>query len=1378
MPPIALPEPDRLWTPRPLSQDSGFAVEADAWLREVFAPGARTLAELTDAPYLFLLGEPAMGKSTTIKKEADRLDRTLPAGEIALRIKLNEVSSDHGLDQAFDQICEWRDGAAVLHLFLDDYDECLRRYPTLKPRLIGKLERLPLDRLRLRVACRDGELPGNLTVAIRSLFLQQVPTLADFESIYRLQPLSRSAVRSIAVANDVDGDAFLAEVRHRGAESFASRPITCQELVDQFREGRFPDSQVELYRLSTKRLAGELNADRRREARLTDDGCLAIAERVAAITTVAGRDFVAIDGGAVRSITSLELGELAGGEESIDGIEVVVDRRALEEVLSGTALFAVHDAGAVRWSQQVYREFLAARYLATRLQAPVKAIEFLEHADHRLDHRAIAPQLTETAAWLAAMNEDVAAWLVEHDPAVLLRAHHHVPQRLRSKLIDWWLDQEAQGFDVGVGRALDHIRLNLVHDRLDEQLSAAIRDSGAPFGARALALFLAGVIRAVALSPIVVAIVLDSREPLGLRWRAAAALAEAGSNDDRRRVRQTLENIEGDSGDAHLLRAHTLAALWPTAISVRDAWDFLARHHVEPGDEYASNFTSRFIGQMTILGLCESLDWIAEHAGGLSDGVDHLAVNTLLAAAGKVGDDRLSQRLALAAATRVELTGQAASLYESDFWEALGGCEMADRERFAEHLVQAAWALKAPLLLLVDRMEDLHLSHGALIDRAASVDGQLGDYWHRILRRGPDSWTPDGLARVQAAAAELPPDSAGRERLTIIAAEIEEGLTAPEPPRARDAGRHAPVHLSRMEQIKNQIILAEWSPYNAWIELGRILNLRDDGNTWTLVNELKTTPGWIEASAETRAFLLNLAQRFLAELPERHPDTRFGEWVQIAAYQAGRLLLEAGPDPLHSLTGDNWAFWLPAFATRGGLQPDSTGLQALIRAGYERSPERLRTELATLLRAQPLQLLAETLIKAFDECWNEDLANVLVGVLGENIDLSAWMAILKALLLRGNQRAIDIALDSIRTNADTGRTQSAVSCVFAVGNEATLAEMISLFALDLDLARTAILSTATSVVRLQGERWGLDEKLMSNFYRVLVDAFPSDKDRKRRPGVMEEVEARDDAATLRDRMIRLLASRGTWTAVDQLRRITVELSNLALPRSLLLVAEEDALRTTWTPLIQTQEVLRVFRDQRLRIVRSNDQLLDLIVESLGRLQYELQHTGSVADLWSECGKGHQTLYRPKRELAISDYVKRFLDRDLNQFSISSNREVENIRWNEVDLLVQYVERGQDAGLVRRLATVIEVKAGWHGELLTAMRTQLADRYLTTGETNKGIYLAVWFKCERWDETDTNPRGKPRDYDLGRLTSELAEQADDLTNERRRVCAVVLDASWN
>ncbi|TDA68007.1 MAG: hypothetical protein D9V47_09180 [Clostridia bacterium] len=212
-------------------------------------------------------------------------------------------------------------------------------------------------------------------------------------------------------------------------------------------------------------------------------------------------------------------------------------------------------------------------------------------------------------------------------------------------------------------------------------------------------------------------------------------------------------------------------------------------------------------------------------------------------------------------------------------------------------------------------------------------------------------------------------------------------------------------------------------------------------------------------------------------------------------------------------------------------------------------------------------------------------------------------------------------------------------------------------------------------------------------------------------------------------------------ACEETSRVARELPEINWLKYSLLEAEEIALRQTWAPL-RPGDILQIAADQQVRLVQNGDQLLDVLIESLNRLEAKLQgETPAAIDLWNECKVDNETVYRPKDENRLSDYVKRHLDEDLKQRGIIFNREVEIRRGagpgtgERTDIHVDAVVRGLNGEAYDRVSAIIEVKGCWNHELDHAMETQLVDRYLRDNRCQHGLYLIGWFDCVQWDSND-------------------------------------------
>ena len=175
----------------------------------------------------------------------------------------------------------------------------------------------------------------------------------------------------------------------------------------------------------------------------------------------------------------------------------------------------------------------------------------------------------------------------------------------------------------------------------------------------------------------------------------------------------------------------------------------------------------------------------------------------------------------------------------------------------------------------------------------------------------------------------------------------------------------------------------------------------------------------------------------------------------------------------------------------------------------------------------------------------------------------------------------------------------------------------------------------------------------AELYLWLDYTFPPDEDNVYPSGVVHEVTARDDMARWRDNVLTELRERGTHEAVATLERILRIKPHYTWLNWTLRKAREDTRRQTWRPLTPEQVLTLVNRPDS-KLIRGPDQLLELIVESLNRLDKVLQGEIPVASfLWNKLAKNN---YRPKDEENLSDLLYWHLKMDLKDKGLGITRE--------------------------------------------------------------------------------------------------------------------------
>jgi hypothetical protein len=225
-------------------------------------------------------------------------------------------------------------------------------------------------------------------------------------------------------------------------------------------------------------------------------------------------------------------------------------------------------------------------------------------------------------------------------------------------------------------------------------------------------------------------------------------------------------------------------------------------------------------------------------------------------------------------------------------------------------------------------------------------------------------------------------------------------------------------------------------------------------------------------------------------------------------------------------------------------------------------------------------------------------------------------------------------------------------------------------------------------------------------------------------------------------------------------------------------AELMACASTWEAQ-SPRDIIVMASDAKKRFVESSEQLLDVIIESLSRLQADLHgELASVGVLWNS----KNTDWWPKEEEDISDYVAHHLKKDLAERGIIINREVQIRRGRRGEMPGQNTDihvdaapaEGTQAELYGPITVVIEVKGSWNDGLMKDMEGQLRDRYMKNSDCRTGLYVVAHFKAARWIPSDGR-RAKSDTRDIQELRRQLAEQAAELSASAL-IRSLVLDCS--
>jgi hypothetical protein len=262
----------------------------------------------------------------------------------------------------------------------------------------------------------------------------------------------------------------------------------------------------------------------------------------------------------------------------------------------------------------------------------------------------------------------------------------------------------------------------------------------------------------------------------------------------------------------------------------------------------------------------------------------------------------------------------------------------------------------------------------------------------------------------------------------------------------------------------------------------------------------------------------------------------------------------------------------------------------------------------------------------------------------------------------------------------------------------------------------------------------------------------------------------DEAREWRNGILQVLSTHGTEQAVVTLAELSRQHPERLIITSNLLRARSSVFASAWSPPLP-DELAALFEDASRRLVRSEGELADLVLEVLAAISRDLPGHGEL--LWDRLPKrvlpedsGLKDAWLPKPEAALSAYVAHELSIRIDRRGLAVNREVLVLptdaygAGDRTDILVQATMRHDQfrGSTPDRLAVVIEVKGPWNEDLMTDQRQQLAQRYLPEAQTSNGIYLVGWYPLDLWTDEKDYRRSRVARFDRSQLLADLQTQA--------------------
>ncbi|UAY70223.1 NACHT domain-containing protein [Bacillus paralicheniformis] len=1358
----------------------GFLYNPESKWGNIYNPEVVSFQSISHLPCLVLLGEPGIGKTYTMKKE----QQPYIDNEATLILDLRAIGSEFSLYRnLFDHSTfkDWLQGNHNLYLFLDGLDECLLRIDSIANLFIEELRKCPVERLYLRIACRTADWPNFLERELIQLWGE-----ANI-GVFELAPLRREDVEQAAQTHGLEVEQFISDLKEKDIVSLSIKPITLKFLLNLYeRHGEFPANQYGLYLKGCELLCEETSESRLvsgKKGVLSTRERLKIASRIAAITVFSNKYAVWIDldlGNVPDEDVTID--EIAHGDERQISESVALNENHIREVLS-TGLFSARGINRLGWSHQTYAEFLAALFLTENKVSLKQIMSLIEHPDD--PEGKLIPQLHEVSARIASEKTDVFSEIMKREPEILLRSDlMNVNFKNKSFLVHQLLIQYEDEKIKDFNYSAKNIYSKLYHPEIVNQLKPIILDKQKGLSVRKAAIRISLECKLSELISDLLSLIFDVTEHILIRTHAALFVKELGDEQQRSMLLPLAKSEIGTDPDDEL-KGIALEALWPRLICTEELFSLLTppkRRNLL--GHYKMFIVHNLLDKFENDDLQIALNWVKDQPSihRLGDPFDDLIEGILQKAWEQITNPKIIKALAVAVISRLKCYDQLpflVSLHKED----LGRRKLIrallhfndDEGDIIKGIYYNSLLLKKDLSWLVE----------SLFEEESSNRQQL---WARLIFNIFDPDNPSHVEKVYSACqsnlilSQLC-DSLFREVMLDSQQAIDLKKNYAMNREFKELSKKQPLMKPTYQKIEWYLDQFELGEMDSWWQLNLYMKGKENNE---FESDLTALTGWEIADIHLKERILKAAKKYILERdvePDKWflTDTFFRP--DFSGFRALRLLIEHNFEFIYNLPQDVWYKWAPVILGYP-VSTESDNEKArnrLVETAYRSIPDEIIRILICLIDYEDQENKTIFIIRAVEGCWDMRLGNAILQKVKDKKLKPQSTGVLLEELFKQNVPDTEVFVKSLifpslpTEEEEKVRAVIAANKLFVYRNYDSWETIWSAIQSDPTFGHNLMYSIAGSYNYNKGISQMLEEQL-ADFYIWLSREFPQHEDPKHDDDEGAYfVSTREEIAEFRDRLLRTLIEKGTRAACEEIKRIIKELPMLTWLKWYLLEAQSITRQNTWDPPLP-EDVINLATNNNNRLVKSGEQLLDVLVESLKRLERKLHdETPSVFLLWNHLG-GEQ--YNPRSENEFSDFVKLHLEEDLQSRGIIVNREVEirrshgNNQGERTDIQINAISKKQCKDELEVISVIIEVKGNWHSELNKAMETQLVNRYLKDNTCRHGLYLIGWFNSDSWK--DENRKRKIPKIDLNDARVKFDTQAKELSKQGIQVKAFVID----
>ncbi len=1385
-----------------------------------------------------MLGEPGSGKSYELFKLRDRLN-SLNRNDRIHYCDLRSVGNEiHFEQRVFNNtiIQPWIDGEYNLLMLLDSFDESYLRSGVIAILLADKLEEFPLERLFLYITCRTGYWPNSLTTQLNNLFSDSVKILNL--AILRKDDILHAANQDLQDNPSRNAADFIQKVENLHGISFAVRPITLKALLEQYkRTNNIRVNRGELYKSYCNYLCSESNL-RRRDARLniyTPEQKYLASSRFAALSIFSNKPYF-WTGDEVYNIpdNAIPLSILRQGQENISGQDFDITEQCVIETLA-SGLFITID-NRCEWAHWSFMEFLASAYIN---QKEIPFEQILNLILNPFDHKVI-PALRGLVAWLCTSNEEIFDLILAQEPEILIQSDLEIfPDNTKERIVQNIFDQyEGSSLEIRFFDLANYYH-NLNHPNLTNQIRTTLQNPEYNHGVKRLAIKIAEKCNLFSLTSFLIELALDEDINYQIRSFACNTL-EVFSREMQIHV-NSIEEIDrliplalsDDLGeDRYDLKGDCLNILYPEYVTFNQ----FIEHFPEPiqgyGGAYFSFLIYNFVSKLPRHNIVDALIWIRDNLANFDQfSIKYdLSEEILEKSLNYVSNSEVITELGLTISYLITKNYLLREIHHrTTFRDQINQNQelrrdlitkvvhnIPNEERFLIHLISNMLLQENGIFNIRRNQRLIDLIHYDDLDFLVQEVQSSDDHEYKeklswiINRIFPRDHSRDDLAFKLYRTEEefrqyfifwFGPIELGSEEEEHMREELrheEEIQQAIERSGSlRDSTQNQIIAPDITERIENCLNRFEQGELDMWWRLNILLAINENGyyvSFYDYCPNITQYPGWINSSEEIQQRIITASKRYVLEA-DPHTD----DWLRedtihrpaYAGYRAIRLNYEYNNSFLNNLPADVWRKWVASILYFKFIQNTTIDIELekniqveLLELSYTHAGEEFNHALKNFIELQTRDPLDLALLDRIVPIFNDQIALIIQNIILESpIEVQIKGQLIYFLLSYKYQPTIDYVLQLLSNPnlEDEHHEQETILAAKALISHLPNEHWNISFSLLQDHTELGrrIISELADINHFSNAVLNLiNEQNLSDLYIWVFTHFPEEEDIPL-TGMARFLTNRDFITSFRNEIINTLERRGNFDAVLALQRISMEIPAIRNNISYRIIrAQEIARLNTWEPP-KPQEIYMLFHNTSARIILSGKQFIEVIIESLHRLEDKLQgregYHPIAINYWHHQGDRR---FCPFYEEDFSDNIKNHLMADLTR-EIVINREVVIDPTSRPDIKIDLINPDALFQANRTITVIIEVKGSWHNELNIAMESQLFRQYLLPRGYYYGLYLVGWFTSQYCDPDCTRCSDTPGGYhSIEELSVYLINQAEELSQGGIIILPCIIDCSLN